>query len=75
MILLALTTTPRVVVKKNLDHLRLPSTPPPLAPARQATEPLVCGDEQELEQTNPFDAPESDASELTGGAVAPRASP
>ena len=72
MVLLALITAPRVVAK-ILVHLRIPSTPPPLAPARQATEPLMFGDE--LEQTNPFDAPESAASELTAGAVAPRAPP
>lgn len=72
MVLLALITAPQVVAK-ILDHLRILSTPPPLAPARQVTEPLMFGDE--LEQTNPFDAPESAASELTGGAVAPRAPP
>ena len=56
MVLLALITAPRVVAK-ILDHLRIPSTPPPLAPARQATEPLMFGDE--LDQTDPFDASDS----------------
>jgi len=74
MVLLALITAPRVVAK-ILDHLRLPSTPPPLAPARQATEPLMFGDE--LDQTDPFDASESAESDskLTAWAVAPRAPP
>ncbi len=72
MVLLALITAPQVVAK-ILDHLRIPSTPPPLAPARQATEPLLFGDE--LDQTDPFDASNSADSELTGGAVAPRAPP
>ncbi len=53
MVLLALITAPRVVAK-ILDQLRIPSTPPPLAPARQATEPLMFGDE--LDQTDPFAA-------------------
>ena len=75
MVLLALITAPRVVAK-ILDHLRIPSTPPPLAPARQQTEPLMFGDE--LDQTDPFDAfnsADSATSELTGGAAAPRAPP
>jgi hypothetical protein len=72
MVLLALITAPRVVAK-ILDHLRIPSTPPPLAPARPATEPFMFGDE--LDQTDPFDASDSAAPELTGGAVASRAPP
>ena len=74
MVLLALITAPQVV-EKILDHLRIPSTPPPLAPTRPATEPLMFGDE--LDQTDPFNTPESaaSASELTGGTAAPRAPP
>ena len=74
MVLLALITAPRVVAK-ILDHLRIPSTPPPLAPARQATEPLMFGDE--LDQTDPFDAYDSAESDskLTGGVATPRAPP
>ena len=80
MVLLALITAPRVVAR-ILVHLRIPSTPPPLAPARQATEPLMFSDE--LDQTDPFDASASDsadsasdsASKLTAWAVAPRAPP
>ena len=71
MVLLALITAPRVVAK-ILDHLRLPSTPPPLAPARPASKPTMFGDE--LDQTDPFDAPES-ASEFTGATATPRAPP
>ena len=77
MVLLALITAPQVVVK-ILDHLRIPSTPPPLAPARQATGPLMFGDE--LDQTDAFDDA-SDAfddasdSKLTAGAATPRAPP
>jgi len=72
MALLALITAPTVVTK-ILDHLRFPSCPPTLAPARSTPEPLMFGDP--LDQTDPFDAPESAASQLNGGAVAPRAPP
>jgi hypothetical protein len=72
MVLLALITAPRVVAK-ILDHLRIPSTPPPLAPARPPPERTMFADE--LDQTDPFDAPDSAASGLTGGALAPRAPP
>jgi hypothetical protein len=72
MVLLALITAPQVV-EKILDHLRIPSTPPPLAPARQAAEPGRFGNE--LDQTDPFDAPEPATSELTGGRAAPRGPP
>lgn len=72
MVLLALITAPRVVAK-ILDHLRIPSTPPPLAPARQAPEPTMFGDD--LDQTDPFDAPEPAASELANAVAAPRAPP
>ncbi len=74
MVLLALITAPRVV-EKILAHLRIPSTPPPLAPARQASEPTMFGDG--LDQTDPFDASGSADSDyvLTAGAVAPRAPP
>jgi len=72
MVLLALITAPRVVAK-ILDHLRIPSTPPPLAPARQLTAPEMFGDD--LDQTDPFDAQEPAASEPAGNVAAPRAPP
>ncbi len=74
MVLLALITAPRVV-EKILVHLRIPSTPPPLAQAQQAPEPTMFDDE--LDQTDPFDASDSaeSDSELSAGAVAPRAPP
>ncbi|MFH2008338.1 MAG: hypothetical protein ABI333_17265 [bacterium] len=76
MVLLALITAPQVV-EKILDHLRIPSTPPPLAPARPPPEHDMFGDD--LDQTDPFDAPEPAdselSSELTGGAATPRAPP
>jgi hypothetical protein len=76
MVLLALISAPRVVAK-ILAHLRLPSSPPPLAPARQRAEPeprMFCDD---LDQTHPFDAdaPEPAASELSGATATPRGPP
>lgn len=74
MVLLALITAPATVTK-ILDHLHIPSTPPPLAPPRQTAEPLLFDDE--LEQTDPSDdvQPASATSKLTHGAAAPRAPP
>jgi hypothetical protein len=72
MLLLALITAPRVVTK-ILDHLRIPSTPPPLAQARPPPERGMFGDD--LDQTNSFDAPEPADSELSGGTATPRAPP
>jgi len=64
MVLLALITAPRVVAK-ILDHLRLPSTPPPLAPARlSAHQPDLLA--QAFVPDEPPDA--SDLSELTASA-------
>ena len=73
MVLLALITAPQVVVK-ILDHLRLPSTPPPLAPARLDVHPSLLFDDV-MDQTDPLQAPDSTASELASGAAAPRAPP
>jgi hypothetical protein len=72
MTLLALITAPRVV-EKILTHLRLPSSPPPLATARTPPERSMFGDE--LDQTDPFDAPEPAASELKGATATPRKPP
>jgi hypothetical protein len=33
------TITDRLVVRRILDHLKLPSSPPPIAPARAPPEP------------------------------------
>ncbi len=73
MVLLALITAPPVVAK-ILDHLRIPSTPPPLAPARLDVHPSHLFDDV-LDQTDPLEAPDSTASELASGAPAPRAPP
>jgi len=73
MVLLALITAPPVVAK-ILDHLRIPSTPPPLAPARLDVHPSHLFDDV-LDQTDPLEAPDSTASELASGAAAPRAPP
>jgi len=75
MVLLALITAPDVVVR-ILDHLRIPSTPPHVAPARPTSQcSLLPGDE--LDQTDPFDdeTPSAAASKRTTGAAAPRAPP
>ena len=72
-VLLALITAPQVVVK-ILDHLRIPSTPPPLAPARLDVHPSHLFDDV-MDQTGPLQAPDSAASELASGAAAPRAPP
>ncbi len=73
MVLLALITAPQVVVK-ILDHLRIPSTPPPLAPARLDVHPSQLFDDV-MDQTDPLQANDSAASQLASGAAAPRAPP
>jgi hypothetical protein len=77
MVLLALITAPQVV-EKILDHLRIPSSPPPVAPARLDVHPSHLFDD-ELDQTAPYAAPEPAASELANelanGLAAPRAPP
>jgi len=73
MVLLALITAPRVVAK-ILDHLRIPSTPPPLAPARLVVHPSPLFDDV-LDQSDPRKASDSTASGLASGAGAPRAPP
>ncbi len=77
MALLALITAPAVVAR-ILEHLRLPSTPPPVSPARPtytSQRSLLPGDE--LDQTDPFDEnePAAAASWRTTGPAAPRAPP
>jgi len=74
MVLLALITAPATVAR-ILDHLHIPSTPPPVAPARrQSQPPLLPADE--LDQTDPFEDGHSWATaNLTRGAATPRAPP
>lgn len=75
MILLALITAPPVVTR-ILDHLRIPSTPPPLAPARlpaQQSELLADDLEQTAGQPDLLDAAPHQALDTT--AVLARAPP
>jgi hypothetical protein len=74
MVLLALITA-RATVTRILDHLRIPSTPPPVAPARSPSQQTLPPDD-ELDQTDPFDeAPSAAAAKLDRAVAAPRAPP
>ncbi len=73
MVLLALISAPSTVVK-ILDHLRIPSTPPPVAPARLGDQQTHLLDDA-LDQSDPFDEPQRASSDDTLDAAASRAPP
>jgi len=74
MVLLALITAPSTV-SKILDHLRIPSTSPPVAPARLgAHQTNLLGDD--LAQSDPLDEPLGASNRsLSLQAAVPRAPP
>jgi len=75
MVLLALITAPATVAR-ILDHLRLPATPPPVAPAHlYAHQTDLLKDEDEIDQTDPLDHPRGAASRHSPRAAVPRAPP
>lgn len=75
MILLALITAPDTVAK-ILDHLHIPSTPPPVAPARLGDQQTHLLDD-DLDQSDPFDESwcASSSSDDTLDVAAPKAPP
>jgi hypothetical protein len=73
MVLLALITAPSTVAK-ILDHLRLPSIPPPVAPARLGDRQIHLLDD-DLDQSDPFDDPLCASYDDTLDAAASRAPP
>jgi len=73
MVLLALITAPSTV-ERILDHLRIPSTPPSLAPARLGDQQTHLLDD-DLDQSDPFDDPLCASSDDILDAAASRAPP
>ncbi len=73
MVLLALISAPSTVAK-ILDHLRLPSSPPPVAPARLGDQQIHLLDD-DLDQSDPLDDPLCASSDDTLDATASRAPP